>query len=155
MDFRKGIDFNDLPGTRKLYFKHNAILAQNIFDDFEQDDKIMPRSILDEYWQVKLDNPCTVRVVSKAALLTNRSFNLHETKSSLYKKLMQRGFTIRGDRASFTPEQLNSYFQDIKNGWWQDLFTADIYFYCEEDSSFQSTFRHLPERDEYRKFFFK
>jgi len=156
MDLSKEIDFNNLPFTHKVYFKHNAAIAEEIFNQNNQGHKIMPPSILDDYWREKMANSRTDRSVSRAAIEINRTYNPHETISSLEKKLTQRGFTIRKHAPKFTDEQLDSYFQDIKNGWWwEDVFCKDIFFYGESGKSLQEAFRALPNVSEYQSYFQK
>lgn len=154
MDLSKGIDFNSLPLTRKVYFKHHAKISEDIYNQNNQGLKIMPPSILDKYWREKMSSTRTDRSVSKAAIEINRQLNPRETISSLQKKLKQRGFTIRNDAPRFTEEQLGSYYQDIKNGWWEDVFCKDIYFYGSDGIPFQEAFRTLPSRKEYETAFY-
>lgn len=154
MDLSKEIDFNDLPLTRKVYFRHNPAISEEIFVSNDQGKKIMPPSILDDYWREKMSSPRTDRSVSRVAVEINKSLNPKETTSSLEKKLKQRGFTIRKDAPRFTEDQLSNYYQDIKNGWWKDVFCKDIYFYGKDGGPYQDAFRALPARDEYRQYFY-
>lgn len=155
MDLSKGVDFNNLPFTHKVYFKHNAAIADRIYIKKQKGLEIMPPSILDDYWKAKLSSTRTDRTVSKAAVKVNLSYNPRETASSLTKKLKKRGYTVINSSPCFSEDQLNSYYQDIKNGWWQDEFCKDIYFYGEDGKPYQDAFRMLPSRDEYRQYFYK
>jgi hypothetical protein len=67
--------------------------------------------------------------------------------------LKNRGYTVINSSPCFSDDQLNSYYQDIKNGWWQDEFCKNIYFYGEVGKSYQEAFRLLPTRDEYKQYF--
>lgn len=154
MDLSKGIDFNSLPLTHKVFFKHNSAISEEIFNCNNQGKKIMPPSILDDYWKEKMANPRTDRSVSRAAVVINKSLNPKETISSIEKKLKQRGFSLRKNAPSFTPDQLSCYYLDIKNGWWEDVFCKDIYFYSEDGKLYQEAFRSLPSRDEYKQYFY-
>ncbi|MCM1143020.1 MAG: FRG domain-containing protein [Muribaculum sp.] len=87
MDLSKGMDFNKLHLTHKVYFKHHAVISEEIFKHHNQGLKIMPPSILDEYWREKMATQSTFQSVSEAAIEINRQFNPHETRLSLQKKI--------------------------------------------------------------------
>lgn len=154
-DLRKGIDFEKLPLTKTIYFKHDSGISQRIFDESDGGLKYMPPSILDSYWRQKMSSSKTDRTVSEAAVLTNLSLNHGETKSSLMRKLKQRGFSIRKENPKFTEEQLGEYYQDIRNGWWEDVFCKDIFFWGKDGSPIQDAFRSLPSVEEYHDAFYR
>lgn len=143
-DMPKGLDYNELKNVRKFYFKHDSEISKTLFSKSKEGYQYMPPSILDEYWIEKMSNSQTDRVISRNAFEINYQLNKEmETKSSLEKKLKRLGFTISNRIPSFNPDQLSSYYQDIRNGWWEDVFCNDIYFYGEEGRIYQDAFRAL------------
>lgn len=153
IDISKGLDFNNLPYTRKVYFRHDAIVSKTIYEKAKKGLVYMPNNILDEYWREKISSSKTDRMVSEAALLINLNNNRNETKSSIVKKLKSRGFTIYKGSPTFTPNQLSSFYEDIKNGWWEDFFSKDIYFYGKDGRPYQEAFRGLRTNPQYEHWF--
>ena len=154
-DMSKGIDFEKIRFTNCVYFKHDPAVSKRIFDGAYGGKKYMPPSILDDYWKGKMSNAKTDRLVSEAAVDINLSYNPKETKSSIIRKLKQRGFTITKRCPRFSEDQLDQYYQDIKNGWWEDVFCKDIYFWGQDGVPVQESFRSLPSVAEYRNAFYK
>lgn len=154
-DMSKGIDFEKIGYTNAVYFRHDPIVSKRIFDESKSGLKYMPPSILDRYWREKMSSSKTDRMVSEAAVETNLRYNPHETKSSIIRKLKQRGFSISKGKPCFAPDQLAEYFQDIKNGWWEDEFCKDIYFWGKDGVAIQEAFRSLPTVSAYRFAFYR
>lgn len=153
-DMVKGLNFNNMPNVFKVYFRHNRDIAKRIVESYDYGEKIMPWSILDDYWDEKMSSRATDRLVSIDAVQINLERNRHETKSSLLRKLKQRGFTITNKRPVFTAEHLRSYYQDIKNGWWDDIFCKDLSFYGEDGAPMTRAFLNMPSRREYQSYFY-
>lgn len=154
-DMSKGIDFEGLEHTLPVYFKHDPEVSKRIFYEANSGLKYMPPSILDKYWREKMSSNKTDRTVSEAAVETNLRLNPHETGSSIINKLKRRGFNIRKEAPSFTPDQLSEYFQDIRNGWWEDEFCKDICFWGKDGVPMQETFRSLPSVNDYKYAFYQ
>ena len=72
-----------------------------------------------------------------------------ETEESIIKKLEERGILVdRTYKPSFSKEQLDVYYQDIKNGWW-DEFCKDIYFYGSDGLHYKEELRQIENKTEY------
>lgn len=154
LDMANGVNFNRLPNVYKVYFRHNRDIAKRIVEAFDYGDRLMPQSILDEYWDEKMSDSRTDRLVSTAAVAINKSRNKHETTSSLTKKLKRLGFSVSNRKPTFTNNQLEQYYLDIKNGWWQDVFCKDLSFYGRDGITLTEAFKNLPLREEYRRYFY-
>ena len=155
LDMAKWLNFDDIPFVHKVYFRHNRDISKRIIESFEYGNILMPPSILDEYWDEKMSNNRTDRLVSEDALMINLSRNPGETKSSLIRKLKSRGFSICKRNPTFSENQLKKYFQDIKNGWWQDVFCKDISFYGNDGIPYTQAFFNLPKMPDYHKYFYE
>lgn len=143
LEMEKDLDFFDLPTSHKVFFRHDAEVARKIFETAQEGRKYMPASILDQYWKEKMSSPRTDRLISQNALAINLELNKQkETKTSLQNKLERRGFTITRHAARFTPDQLHSYYQDIKNGWW-DEFLSDIHFLGPNAEAYKEELRQI------------
>lgn len=153
-DMSKGLDFERLRNTHAVYFKHDPAVSKRIYDEAGGGQKYMPPSILDRYWKEKMSSVRTDRTVSEAAVVINLSYNPEETKSSIIRKLKQRGFSISKGSPTFTADQLSEYYQDIRNGWWEDVFCKDIYFWGKDGAPAQEAFNALPSVNEYQYGFF-
>lgn len=149
LNMGKGVDLNSFGNVRKYYFKHDSEISRKILEDSDYGKKYIPPSILDEYWNEKMSSRRTDRLISNQAVEVNLSYNPKETKSSLTKKLNQRGYTITNKVTSFNPDQLNSYYQDIRNGWWSDVFCKDIVFYGSEASKIKDEFLSIEKNPDY------
>lgn len=149
LDMDKGLDLNDFPNVIKFYFKHNTTISNRIYLESAQGEKYMPPSILDDYWNEKMSSTKTDRQISQNALAINLSYNPNETKSSLSKKLERRGYNITRRVTSFTPDQLSSYFQDIRNGWWQEVFCCNIGFHDDKEGKLKNELLSLCNNPDY------
>ena len=144
LDMRKGIDLNDISLADKVYFRHVPEISNRIFyTDSRKGEKYMPNSPLDIYWRDKMSCSKTACEISEAAVSTNLSFNPHETRSSISKKLRERGFRIINRTPGLSEEHLSEFYSDIRNGWWGDEFCQDIFFYGEDGVRYQEAFRSL------------
>ena len=55
---------------------------------------------------------------------------------------------------SFTPAELDEYYQDIKNGFWEE-FCNKIYFAGKNGEKLKTAFLNIPNREEYKWAFLK
>lgn len=155
MDLGPHINFDTLNGIRKIYFKHDKRIAKRICKEAGYGSKYMPISPLDLYWEEKMSHPRKRRQISSAAVNLNLKYNPEETWSTITEKLRKRGFEITSSQPYFNEEQLDMYYTDIKNGWWEDEFTKDIYFYGKEGQVLTDAFRRIRTNQDYRRFFYK
>lgn len=75
--------------------------------------------------------------------------------TSLTKKLKRFGFTITKRSPQFSPDQLDNYYSDIKNGWWHDVFCNDIHFWGIDGKLVEESFRALASNPAYHDAFYK
>ena len=48
---------------------------------------------------------------------------------------------------------MNQYYEDIKNGWWQDVFCKDIYFVSGDGLVYKDMLMQIPNDTRYTRFF--
>lgn len=154
-------DLINHPYLRSIKFRHNPQIAQRIYNEFEQGLKIAPHEPLEQYWRETYDNNKSEPFeISNKALQLNLFMNQEETLQSIIEKLR----IYKNDDGSptfklsnlewpyFPQEMLDSYYKDIRNGWWQDDFCANIYFI--DGSKNKEALLRLPNDPRYRKYFY-
>ncbi len=148
----KGIDFKTLPEVRCVYFKHNANISKQISDMTKQGRGFFPADALETAYKEQLQLYREQKRVSVNAVKMNLESNItKETYKSICNKLADM-YGIKVDNSlspDFTKEQLHSYYQDIKNGWWEH-YCNDLYFYGSECSAYREELLQIENRAEYK-----
>lgn len=76
--------------------------------------------------------------------------NEGETISSIKAKLDRLyGIKVRNYQPSFTSDELQYYYQDINNGWWEH-FVNKIYIPGDNEKLIYNDLLSIPSRDEYK-----
>ena len=149
LDLPKELDMKKLPEVKIFYFKHDANISMEIFQKSGNGHKFFPSDILEDYWKEKLKERLKKNIVSIETVKHNVFLNEGETEESIIKKLEERGILVdRTYKPSFSKEQLDVYYQDIKNGWW-DEFCKDIYFYGSDGLHYKEELRQIENKTEY------
>ena len=63
-------------------------------------------------------------------------------------ELERNGWRIEDYSPSFSPEELHSYYQDIKNGWWEE-FCGKIFIPIDKDGSLKKDMISAKNKPEY------
>lgn len=145
----KGQDFNKLPHVKWVYFKHNRTIAEKIFERMDRGKKIFPSDILEKHWKNR-SNP---KVISKEALARNHQRNSDVPIFLLKQQAKDCGFQIKKYTPSFSKEELDEYYQDVKNGYW-DYFCSKVYFAGMRGEIYKKALLNLPSREEYKWAFY-
>lgn len=154
------LDLNDLPEVGKIYFRHDDRIAKDIFEKNGGAEHFLPKEdILDKIWKPRAIDRDIHRnlVVSKAALRLNHKLNNSARKSMrvLQEELRRFGIKVKNYQPAFHSDLLDEYYQDIKNGWWQDEFCKPIYFFGPDGPYFKDALLNLPQREEYKEYFYR
>jgi hypothetical protein len=149
LEMSKDSNFNDFAEVHKVFFKHVPAISQEIFDKQNQGKELFPVDILEKAWRAKMNNIATKKKVSLQAVLNNQKRNQNETIMSLIRKLYNEGIIVDNYIPQFTSAQLKEYYDDIKNGWWEE-FCKDIYFYGTDGALYKEELLNLPNRSEYK-----
>jgi hypothetical protein len=157
LNMDKGANFNMFPQVHKVFFRHDPIISKQIFSENSAGEKYFPSDILQIQWkrfmQQFVANPTVSLEAVKINVLDNSS--KHETINNIIHKL-DKLYGINVDKKlkpSFDADLLHQYYEDIKNGWWQDVFCKDIYFPSSDGIVYKDMLLHLPNDQRYARFF--
>ncbi|MBQ0127343.1 MAG: FRG domain-containing protein [Bacteroidales bacterium] len=140
----KGMNFNDDPRVKWVFFKHNAQISERYSQMFNQGRSLFPDDILATHWKNRDDG-----IISDRTILLNMIMNDHkESKSKVTKELSERGLSIRKYIPSFTQDELHQYYQDIKNGYWQN-WCERIYFEGDRNDAFKNALKSVVDDPQY------
>ena len=153
LDMEKDVDLKKLLEVTALYFKHDAKVSQDIFDQSNHGEEYFADDLLQHAWKNRFCARRDSKVVSRKAAELNASRN-NATLEDTISKLQSIGITVDDYEPAFTEEELDIYYGSIKNGWWQE-FCDDIHFYGAEDELYRQAMKDLPQNPEYSKYFTK
>lgn len=153
----KGANFNELPQVHKVFFRHDPAISQQIFEESNNGEKYFPSDMLQVQWKRFLkqfdDNPVVSLEAVKINVHDNRNHN--ETVKNIICKLEKLyGIKTDTDRLpAFDSDLMDQYYEDMKNGWWQDVFCKDIYFVSEDGLVYRDMLLQVPKDPRYSKYF--
>ncbi len=126
----KGVNFNNLPQVRKVFFKHDAVISLRILDASANGINYFPHDALEAACRERLEVLKRNKTVSMKAVEINLRFNPKETKASIISQLKDKGIRVDETLApSFPAEHLT---RDALVYMW-DTFCDGVYF-CSPDS---------------------
>ena len=165
LDTPRGSDFMDSPYAHAVYFSHDPKISQDIFERADLGYKYYPKKdILRDFWkQIEAEwNTTQFRTISKKAFeyfcFLKRLDAMKAGKKSLTNDMWLRKLAACRIKVGpnkypkFPREAISEFFQDMKNGWWNDEFTADVHFVGDEGVFMQRSFREIPLTAHYRDF---
>lgn len=157
LNMEKGVNFNELPQVHKVFFRHNPSISQQIYKESNNGKIYFPLDILQIQWKRFLKQFDENPVVSLDAVEINAkdNFTHHETVKSISRKL-EKMYGIKTDKDKipvFDSDLMNQYYEDIKNGWWQDEFCKDIYFASSDGIVYKDMLLNVPKDSRYSKYF--
>lgn len=153
LDMDKDVDLKKLPEVSAFYFRHDAKISQDIFDQSNNGEEYFTDDLLQHAWKDRFCARRDNKVVSRKAAELNASRN-NATLEETFSKLQSIGITVDDYEPSFTAEELDIYYDSIKNGWWQE-FCDDIHFYGAEDELYRQSMKEIPQNPKYIKYFTK
>lgn len=142
-DMSKLENFNKLPNTSYVKFYHNAQISRNIYDKFHGGKGLFPEDILEKHWKSKEE-----KTISRVTFNYNVRKNPNDNSSENRAELERNGWRIEDYSPSFSPEELHSYYQDIKNGWWEE-FCGKIFIPFDKDGSLKKDMISAKNKPEY------
>lgn len=129
----KDANFNDNPRVKWVKFRHKAQVSEYYHKLFNGGKKLFSPDILEQHWKARNPN-----IVSDRSVLLNMIMNDHrESKSSVIKELASQGLSLRKYLLTFTPDELHHYYEDIRNGFWED-WCSRIYFNGDINAAFRN-----------------
>lgn len=167
LDTPRGSDFMDSPFAHAVYFRHDPKISQEIFDRANHGYKYYPqKDILRDFWKqlnAEWKNPKGFRKISKKTFeyffllerydVRNKQLSDKKLDELMLRKLAACRIKVGTNKyPQFPREAIIEFFQDMKNGWWNNEFTPDVHFVGDEGVFMQRAFREIPETDYYRDF---
>lgn len=157
LNMEKGANFNEFSQVHKVYFRHDPSISQQIFEESRNGEKYFPSDILQVQWKRFLKQFEKNPVVSLEAVKSNVKDNAvhHETIKSISRKLEKMyGIKVDKDRIpAFDADLMDQYYEDMKNGWWQDVFCKDIHFVSGDGIVYKDMLMQVPKDTRYARFF--
>ena len=143
LDMPRGVDLKTMPKVRAIYFKHDEAISERIFKESGDGQRFFAIDILEKAWKEEYKYRMDHKIVSEDAVWVNVSRNAGSTFESISSELLRRGYTIDKLKPHFSPALLAEYYQNIKNGWWED-FCSDIYFSGADGVLYKNALSSLP-----------
>ena len=153
INIAKDEDFNNYPEVRYVFFRHNPIITDRVFAQFDNGDRIMPEEILRSHWHRRMNDEKIKKLISTEALKLNYKDNLHESHNKIIKALQNKGFKIKKYQPSFTKEELEQYYATSLKFWHE--FCSNIHFYSPEGALMKEHLINLPNDPRYKWAFIK
>lgn len=135
--------------VRPLPFRHDAECSKQIFDKLNGGKVLFPKDELAQYAQ-QINNSNEVSFVSFA---DNLYANPQDTMQGNLERCERKGITVNPNlKYCFTPDMLEEYFADVKNGIWE-RYCSPIHFPCAEGTKLKDELLALPKDEHYRQYF--
>lgn len=157
LNMDKGANFNDFPQVHKVFFRHDPNISAQIFAKLNEGATYFPSDILKIQWKRFMAQFSSDSTVSLEAVKINVRDNIihKESVRSITSKLDSLyGIKVDQNRKPcFDADLMDRYFEDMRNGWWQDVFCRDIYFASADGAVYKDMLLHLPLDPRYSKYF--
>lgn len=141
------ININTIVGAYP--FRHDAKCSQEIFDQLEQGNRLFPKDILQPHSQAIRDS----REVSFISFADNLYANPQDSLKKNLERCESKGISVNPNlKYCFTPDMLDSFFADVKNGIWEQ-YCEPIHFPCREGVKLKEELLALPKIEHYRQYF--
>lgn len=144
MNVPMGVNFNDNKRVKWVMFKHKASVSEHYYQLFEGGKKLFPDDILEQHWKSRNST-----IISDRTVLLNIILNEYkESKSKVTRDLFDGGLSIRKYPVTFSPEELHQYYEDIKNGFWEE-WCSRIYFNGDVNGAYKNALISIVKDPQY------
>lgn len=146
-DLRNNENFNDVPRTYAVRFKHKADIAQRLCDSFDNGEKLFPDDLLMQHWRRCYKDS---NVISNRTVLMNKHDNPRMTLQEVEEEICSLGFEIQDYQPAFTSEELNNYYEAVQHkGLWTE-FCEQIHIPGDKQGRMMNELINLPNNPKYR-----
>ena len=141
------INFNDLSQVKAFRFKHNAKIAQSIYESMNGGEKLFPHDVLQAHWK---DVTRDENKVSLKAIHFNLTRNEEENLDSIRTKLEKDcHISVEDYEPVLTKDELHEYYKAVKDeNLWED-FCNQIYIPGDIDGKMMADLLDVPNKPEY------
>ena len=144
-------DWKNIPvekTVRPFFFRHDPKCSAIIFDRMKQGELLFPKDDLAEISnEIRHSNS-----VTGTSFSNNLYHNQDEMQVNLG-RLKDMGIKIDWhEKKFFTEDMLKQYYENIKNGWWED-FCNPIVFEDKDEKELMESLLTLPKNPHYCQFF--
>lgn len=129
-------------------FRHDSHVSRHCFDLMKEGKQLFPEDTISPIAQKILQS----NEIPGQVFARNLYCNQEDMRTNL-ERLERSGMTVRWDKISvFTPDTLKPFYEDLKNGLWEN-FCNRIYFGGSEGARLRESMLRIPANPHYRHFF--
>ena len=146
-DMRPAENFNQVAQLNAVKFRHDSSIARRICAQFHDGKELFPDDILMEHWR---NVGWESKVLSNRTVRLNHLFNPEMTLAEVDAEIRSLGFDIHDYIPSFTNEELEEYYDAVKNkNFWND-FCNQIHIPGDKQGNMMKELLDLPSNPKYR-----
>jgi len=131
-----------------IFFRHDINCAKEIFRLNDSGKKLFPADDLSRLAQdIQHSNSVSGEVFAYNTYINQEDLDINR------KKLLDMGIVIDWHRRKcFTPGLLKQYYENIRNGWWEQ-FCNNIVFIDKDDEKMKESLLLIPQNPHYKQYF--
>lgn len=123
-DLRTDENFNDIARVNAVRFRHNAAIANRIYEEIDGGKKLFPSDILTQHWNQENKDK---NIISNRTVLMNKIDNPKMTLEEVQAEVRGLGFDIQDYVPRFTQDELDQYYALVKNdNFWENSVSRYI-----------------------------
>ena len=138
-------DFYTKPNVTVVKFKQDLTCSQKYHKLFDGGNGLFPDDMLTRHWQQYNKDS---KVLSNNALRLNKICNPKKSIDILKTEIESKGYRIKDYRVEFTEDELNGYYADIKNGFWEQ-WCSKTFIPGDIDGKMKRDLINLPNHPDY------
>lgn len=146
-DLRPTENFNEVAQLNAVRFRHDPAIARRICAQFRDGKDLFPNDILMKHWKKVGWNS---KVLSSRTVKLNHLFNPKMTLAEVDAEIRSLGFDIQDYCLSFSDEELNEYYDAVKNENLWKKFCNQIHIPGDKHGNMMKELLDLPNNPRYR-----
>lgn len=146
-DMRPTENFNEVAQLNAVRFRHDPAISRRICAHFHDGKDLFPDDILMKHWK---NVGWNIKTLSSRTVKMNHLFNPKMTLAEVDTEIRSLGFDIEDYIPSFTNEELEEYYDAVKNkNFWKD-FCYQIHIPGDKRGNMMKELLDLPSNPKYR-----